>query len=105
MTRASSGSAVRRAGRPRARRWRTTASFPFPVFELLRDYIARRQREGALLDYIPALILVRDRRHGAHFAIIPKCSASLPCLDEQVVEIFTAIMMSGIQPKKERVRK
>lgn len=77
-----------------------------PVYELLCQYVARRQSEGKLLDYDAGLILVSIAGMATHFATMTQMfgfAYDMP--DDRVADIFTSIMMTGIQPKKVRARK
>jgi TetR/AcrR family transcriptional regulator len=77
-----------------------------PVYELLCQYVARRQTEGEMLDYDPGMILVAIAGMATHFATMTQMfgfACDIP--DDRVAGIFTSIMMTGIQPMKERARK
>ncbi|SPE35007.1 Transcriptional regulator, TetR family [Candidatus Sulfopaludibacter sp. SbA3] len=77
-----------------------------PVYELLCQYVARRQSEGKLQDYDPGMILVAIAGMATHFATMTQMfgfACDIP--DDRVAATFTSIMMTGIQPKKERARK
>jgi TetR/AcrR family transcriptional regulator len=77
-----------------------------PVYEVLCQYIARRQSEGKLADYNPGLILVSIAGMASHFATMTQMFGyPQPAPDEAVAEVFTSILMNGIQPRKERNRK
>lgn len=81
--------------------------FAQPVFELLRDYIARRQREGALRDYDAGVVIAAIAGMAENYAIYTELFGFQPPRldDTQVVEIFTGIMMRGIRQKKTGIRK
>lgn len=85
--------------------------FAVPVFELMRDYIARRQREGALRDYDAGAVIAAVAGMAQNYAIYTEFFGFKPLRlpDSKVIEIFTAIMMSGIRrkktQKKTRIRK
>jgi len=81
--------------------------FAVPVFEMMRDYIARRQREGALRDCNPGMVIAAIAGMAQNYAIYTELFAFKPLRlkDPQVVEIFTDIMMTGIREKKARTRK
>jgi hypothetical protein len=81
--------------------------FAIPVFELLRDYIARRQREGALRDYEPGLVVAAIAGMAQNYAVYTELFGFNPVrlADAQVVEIFTQLMMNGIRRKRTRTRK
>jgi TetR/AcrR family transcriptional regulator len=82
-----------------------------PVFEQLCQYVARRQKAGALRDYDSGLVVAAMAGMTGYFAMMTHMFgfASSAC-DEEVVETFTSILMNGIQPvrtnhKKARTRK
>lgn len=77
-----------------------------PVYEVLCQYVARRQRQGKLLDYDSGMILVAIAGMATHFATMTQMFG-FPCEtpDDRVADIFTSIMMTGIQPRKERAKK
>ena len=69
-----------------------------PVYELLCQYIARRQSEGALRDYNPGVILAAIAGMATQYAMMTEMfgfSSKQPV--EQVTDTFTKIMMTGIQ--------
>ncbi len=77
-----------------------------PLYELLCRYLEERQRKGELRDYDCGMILVAIAGMATHFATITQMfgfACDMP--DPKVAEIFTSIMMNGIQPSKERARK
>jgi len=74
--------------------------FALPIYQLMRDYVIRRQREGALWDYDPAAIMAAVSGMAQNYAVLTSMFGLAPDLtDEQVIEIFTAIIMNGIQKK------
>src|SRR5580700_226921 len=85
--------------------------FAVPVFELFRDYIARRQREGALRDYDAGTVIAAVVGMAQNYAIYTELFGfkQLRLDDSEVIEIFTNIMMRGIRqskaPKSARKRK
>ena len=78
--------------------------FAVPVFELFRDYIARRQREGALRDYDPGLVIAAVAGMAETYAIYTELFGfeSLRVDDAEVIETFTNIMIRGIRQNKAR---
>ena len=73
-----------------------------PIFAPLGQYIARRQREGKLLDYDAGMIIAAIAGMAANFAAMNHMfgfECGMP--DERVADIFTSIMMTGIQAGKE----
>lgn len=85
--------------------------FAVPVFEMFRDYIARRQREGALRDYDAGTVIAAVAGMAQNYAIYTELFGfkQLRLDDSEVIEIFTNIMMRGIRqskaPKSARKRK
>jgi AcrR family transcriptional regulator len=70
----------------------------FPIFELLCQYIARRQSEGALRQGNPGAIVAAVAGMAAHYATMTQmfgfCANSD---DRQIADIFVGILMQGIQ--------
>lgn len=85
--------------------------FATPIFELFRDYIARRQREGAVRDYDPGLVIVAIAGMAQTYGIYTEFFGfkTLQIDDAEVTDTFTNIMLRGIRqnkaPKKARNRK
>jgi len=81
--------------------------FAIPVFELLRDYILRRQREGALRDYEAGAVVAAIAGMAQNYAIYTELFGFKPMQldDSQVIEIFTDLMMNGIRLKQTRLKK
>jgi TetR/AcrR family transcriptional regulator len=77
------------------------------VFEVLRDYIAQRQREGALRECDAGAVIAAIGGMAQNYAVYTELFGFKPLelTDAQVIEIFTDIMMSGIRLKKKRTRK
>lgn len=72
-----------------------------PIFELLRNYIVRRQREGALLGYNPGAIIEAIAGMTQHYAMMTQLfgyNAPDGLTDDQAIETFVEIVMKGIQP-------
>jgi TetR/AcrR family transcriptional regulator len=80
--------------------------FAVPVFEMFRDYIARRQREGALRDYDAGTVIAAVAGMAQYYAIATELFGFklLRLDDSEVIEIFTSIVMSGIRQKKAPVK-
>jgi TetR/AcrR family transcriptional regulator len=69
-----------------------------PIFELLNEYILRRQQEGALVPVSSGAILTAIAGMATHYAMLTQmfgfeCDTS----DEAIVETFTRILMNGIR--------
>lgn len=77
-----------------------------PVYETLCQYVVCRQSEGRLLDYDAGLILLAISGMATQFATMTQMFG-FPCdlPDEQVADIFTSMILTGILPKKERASK
>jgi TetR/AcrR family transcriptional regulator len=71
-----------------------------PFYELFREYIERRQQEGALLTLHPAAILTgiagMAQLH-AQYTRLFGFQSEIP--DEEAIESFTRILMDGIRPR------
>ena len=76
--------------------------FAVPVFEMFRDYIARRQREGALRAYDPGLVIAAIAGMAQNYGIYTELFGfkQLRMDESEVVETFTNIMMRGIRQNK-----
>jgi hypothetical protein len=66
---------------------------------LLRDYLLQRQREGALREQNPAAVMAAVSGMAQNYAVLTSMFGfSSPDLtDEQVIDIFTEIIMNGIR--------
>jgi TetR/AcrR family transcriptional regulator len=76
-----------------------------PIFELLREYIVRRQRQGAFLGYNPGVIIESIAGMTSHYAMMTQLFGYTPpdgLSDEKAIETFTRIVMSGVQPTARR---
>jgi TetR/AcrR family transcriptional regulator len=72
-----------------------------PIFELLHDYIERRQRQGAIRGYNPGAIIEAIAGMTQHYAMMTQLfgyAAPDGLSDEKAIETFTQIVMNGIQP-------
>jgi TetR/AcrR family transcriptional regulator len=75
-------------------------SFSMPIFELLRGYIEKRQKAGALAPINPGLILAAISGMAERYAMLTQLFGfQLKTSDEEVVETFTNILMNGIQAR------
>jgi len=75
-------------------------NFSLPIFELLRDYVVRRQREGALAEYDAGAILsaIAGMAKG-HAIAIRMFGFRTEYSDQKAAELFTHILLNGIQAK------
>ncbi len=71
-----------------------------PIYELLRDYFARRQQEGAIADLHPGAIIGAiagmTKNHGMMTQMFGYHTEGTT--DEEVIENFVRITMNGIRP-------
>lgn len=79
-----------------------------PIYELLRDYFARRQREGAIAGLHPGAIIGAiagmAKNHGMATQMFGYTADGAS--DDEMIESFVQIMMHGIRPAPEQeVRK
>jgi TetR/AcrR family transcriptional regulator len=77
-----------------------------PIYELLREYILSRQREGKLRNMTPSIILIAISGMAKQYAMLTQMfgyPADMP--DEQVADAMTAILMAGIHTRPSRARK
>jgi TetR/AcrR family transcriptional regulator len=75
-------------------------SFAIPIFELLRDYIVRRQSEGALAGHRPGAILAAIAGMAQRYAIYTQLFGfPVDVSDQEAVEAFTHILMNGIKAR------
>ena len=70
-----------------------------PIFERLLEYIARRQREGALIDCDPQAIMVSLGGVAHQYGLITQIfRAPVPEIsDEEMAQCFTRILLRGLQ--------
>jgi TetR/AcrR family transcriptional regulator len=70
-----------------------------PIFERLLEYIARRQREGALIDCDPQAIMVSLGGIAHQYGLITQIfRAPVPEIsDEEMAQSFTRILLHGLQ--------
>jgi TetR/AcrR family transcriptional regulator len=75
----------------------------FPIYELLREYILRRQKEGALVVVKPAAILSAIAGMAHRYALYTRLFGFPSELsDEEAVSTYTHILMDGIKPRADR---
>ncbi len=75
-------------------------SVTMPIYEFFRDYILRRQQEGALVGLKPAAILSAIAGMAQRYAIYTRLFGFPSELtDEEAVESFTRILMEGIKAR------
>jgi TetR/AcrR family transcriptional regulator len=71
-----------------------------PIFELLRDYFARRRRERAIADFAPGAIVGAIAGMAKNYGMATEMFGfpAGEVSDEAVVASFVRIMMNGIRP-------
>ncbi len=75
-------------------------SVSLPIYELLREYILKRQREGALAPFEPGAILAAISGMAQRYAVFTRLFGFPSELsDDEAVETFTRILMDGIKPR------
>ena len=75
-------------------------SFSIPIYELLRVYLVRRQREGALAGFDPGAILAAIAGMAQRYAMYTQMFGfSTEVSAEEAGEIFTSILMNGIKAR------
>jgi TetR/AcrR family transcriptional regulator len=76
--------------------------FATPIFELFRDYISRRQREGAVRDYNPGLVIAAIAGMAQTYGIYTEFFGfkTLQADDVELTDTFTNIMLRGIRQNK-----
>jgi AcrR family transcriptional regulator len=75
-------------------------SVSLPIYELLREYIVRRQQEGALLGIPPEAIVTAVAGMALRYALSTRLFGFRSEIsDDEAVESFTRILMDGIKPR------
>src|SRR5690242_2752800 len=71
-----------------------------PIYELLRDYFARRQREGAVTELHPGAIIGAIGGMTKNHAMLTQMFGYTTdgATDEEIIENFVRITMNGIRP-------
>jgi len=70
----------------------------YPIFELLLQYVTRRQSEGALRDYSPGAIVAAAAGMAVHYGMMTELFGFKTGADDsQVASTFTRIIMDGIR--------
>jgi hypothetical protein len=73
----------------------------FPIFELLCQYVARRQSEGAIRQGNPGAIVAAVAGMATHYATMTQMFGfSTNSSDRQMADSFVDIVMHGIQETK-----
>jgi TetR/AcrR family transcriptional regulator len=78
----------------------------FPVFELLCQYIVRRQSEGALRDFNAGAIIAAAAGMAKYYGMMTELFGFSPGAgDRQISDTFTRIVMDGIRGTQPSQRK
>ncbi len=77
----------------------------FPIFELLCQYVSRRQSEGALRKGSPGAIVAAVAGMASHYATMTQMFGfPTTVTDQQIADSFVAIVMHGIQDNQNTQR-
>lgn len=75
--------------------------FSLPIMELLTDYVARRQKAGALKPGPPEAVIAAIAGMAAHYGMMTSFFGFEGMLaDEEMVSAFVNILMDGIRAKE-----
>jgi len=76
--------------------------FALPVFELFREYIARRQRAGAIKGLNPGIVIGAIAGMAQNYALYTELFGFKPLHadDQEVIDSFTEIVMRGVRRSK-----
>jgi TetR/AcrR family transcriptional regulator len=72
-----------------------------PLFDLLRDYVVRRQRSGTFRPGEPDVLMFGLVALPLHFAMVSKLFGlnRVGCSDAEAIDTFTRLMLDGIRPR------
>jgi TetR/AcrR family transcriptional regulator len=77
--------------------------FSLPIMKLLTDYVARRQKEGALKPGPPKAVILAIAGMAAHFAMVTGLFGfETGVKDDEMVDAFVNILMGGVRAKKSK---
>ena len=80
-------------------------SLKIPVFELLSQYIARRQSEGAIRPYSPGAVIAAVAGMATHYATMTQMFGySINSTESEIAGAFVSILMNGIRPETQRAQ-
>ncbi len=76
-----------------------------PIFELLCEYLTRRQREGAIREGNPGAIIAAIAGMATHYATMTQMFGfSANSTDREMADSFVGIVMRGIQEHQQAQR-
>jgi TetR/AcrR family transcriptional regulator len=80
--------------------------FSLPIMKLLTDYVARRQKEGALKPGSPKAVILAIAGMASHFAMVTGLFGfDSGVKDDEMVDAFVNILMDGVRVKKSKTGK
>ncbi len=80
--------------------------FTLPIKKMLTDYVARRQKEGALKPGPPEAIIAAIAGMASHFAMMTALFGfEISVKDEDMVDAFVNILMDGVRAGKSKTGK
>ena len=75
--------------------------FSLPIMKLLTDYVARRQREGALKPGPPKAVILAIAGMASHFAMVTGLFGfETGVIDDEMVDAFVNIFVDGVRAKQ-----
>jgi TetR/AcrR family transcriptional regulator len=75
--------------------------FSMPIMKLLTDYVARRQKEGALQPGPPMAVILAIAGMASHFAMVTGLFGfETGVKDDEMMDAFVNILMDGVRAKK-----
>jgi TetR/AcrR family transcriptional regulator len=79
--------------------------FSLPIMKLLTDYVARRQREGALKPGPPEAVIAAIAGMASHYAMMTALFGfETGVKDDAMVDAFVNILMNGVRARKARAK-
>jgi TetR/AcrR family transcriptional regulator len=80
--------------------------FSLPIMKMLTNYVARRQKEGALKPGPPKAVILAIAGMASHFAMVTGLFGfDSGIKDDEMVDAFVNILMDGVQAKKSKMGK
>jgi TetR/AcrR family transcriptional regulator len=77
--------------------------FSLPIMKLLTDYVARRQREGALKPGPPKAVILAIAGMASHFAMVTGLFGfETGVKDDEMVDAFVNILVDGVRAKQSK---
>jgi TetR/AcrR family transcriptional regulator len=77
--------------------------FSLPIMKLFTDYVARRQKEGALKAGPPMAVILAIAGMASHFAMVTGLFGfDTGVKDDDMVDAFVNILMDGVRAKKSK---